>query len=227
MTDIEDSFRKQLNIFYFSHMRRVAQALFDTGANAATVAANLLLSKPIAQRWQTLHELGLLFNGEISDKAKDLTLPFANPSPEYHWKDCANEVKYAAKIFFDMGLGNRAIAIYLGVPVITIYFWLGRHRKGQFKTATPRLIKCLKPQEEVTDRKLTRHSYETRRIAKDCFVKGMHLDEVAVYLGVPRGTIYEWHHQYREGCFYTNAKEKLAMRKALRKKRQISERKNK
>ena len=210
MIDIDASFREQLIIFYFSHMRRVAQAFFDAGAKPGIVAANLLLSKSIAQRWQTLHELGLLFTGEISDKARNLSLPFANPSPEYHWKDYANEVKYAAKIFFDMGLGNRAIAIYLDVPLITIYFWLGRHREGQFKTETPRLIKCFKPQKEVTDRKLARHSYETRRIAKDCFVKGMHLDEVAVYLGVPRGTIYEWHHQYKEGCFYTDAKEKLA-----------------
>ena len=220
MTDIEDSFRKQLNIFYFSHMRRVAQAFFDAGAKPDIVAANLLLSKSIAQHWQTLHELGLLFNGEISDKAKDLSLPFANPSPEYHWKDYANEVKYAAKIFFDMGLGNRAIAIYLGVPLITIYFWLGRYREGQFNIESPRLIKCLKPQEEVTDRKLTRHSYETRRTAKDCFVKGMHLDEVALYLCVPRGTIYEWHHQYREGCFYVSKEEKLAMGKAVKKQRQ-------
>lgn len=132
----DDSFREQLIIFYFSHMRRVAQSLFDAGAPPAVVASNLLISKQIAQRWQSFHKQGQLFNGEIHDNAKHLTFPFAKLSRNYHWKKHAYKVKRAAKIFFDMGLSNRAIAIYLGVPLPTIYFWQGLYRTGRFNIET-------------------------------------------------------------------------------------------
>lgn len=205
MPKVDDSFKEQLIIFYFSHMRRVAQSLFDAGSPPGIVAANLLISKPIAQRWQSLHKQGLLFNGEIHNKAKHLTLPFAKLSRKYEWKKYEHKVKRATKIFFDMGLPNRAIAIYLGVPLPTIYFWHNLYRMGRFNI------------ESNSVPWVRAHSYDTRRAVKDCFEKGMALREITLSSGIPWNTIYEWYCQYQEGCFYVSEEEKLAMKNAGKK----------
>ncbi len=51
---IDDSFREQISIFYYAHLRRVAYELFAQGPKDTTVAANLLLTTSKAERWREL-----------------------------------------------------------------------------------------------------------------------------------------------------------------------------
>lgn len=212
MTGIDESFKEQITIFYYAHMRRVAQDLFSQGLKTTTVAANLLLTKSKAQRWRELFDKGLLLQSGVDQSAIHLTLPFAQGSDQYHWEDFAYDVKRAAKVFFDMGLRYRAIAIYLGVPAHTVSAWQRLYKDNEFKIKPP--VKL--PPLELTEEKFTIdksrnqkcYSYEVRAIAKQCFEKGMNTYEVARYLDIPKDTVYQWACLYKKGRFYITEEEK-------------------
>lgn len=214
---IEDSFKEQISTFYYANLRRVAQALFDDGANIQAVAENLGLTIPMAKRWHDLYEKGEFFKTDAMPGSNDLNLPFAYPSNEYIWKDYAHEVKCAAKIFFEMGLGCRAIAIYLGVPPGTVYWWQSLYKKKQFKFKHRQSLGRFLPQGEkftyINNRKY--YSSEIRQTAYDCFKKGMSAYEVAKYLDIPDGTTYSWHSLFKKGRFYTENENKHFYRKSI------------
>lgn len=206
---IDDSFREQIFIFYFAHMRRVAHSLFAQGLGSSTVAANLLLTKSKAERWQELFTKGELLKADTEQCPLILSLSFTKASPPYHWEEFAYDIKRAAKVFFDMGLRGRAIAIYLGVPPGTVYWWHSLYKKGQFKIIPPKLIGHFKPQGEKFSRINHRkcYSHEIRKTARECFEKGMNAYKVSRYLDVPEGTVYSWLYQYNDGRFYVNEPE--------------------
>ncbi len=212
MTGIDDSFKEQITIFYYAHMRRVAQDLFSQGLKTTTVASNLLLTKSKAQRWHELFDKGLLLQSGVDQSAVNLTLPFAQASHQYYWEDFAYDAKRAAKLFFDMGLRCRAIAIYLGVPLNTVSVWQRLYKNNEFKIEPPLKL----PPLELTEKKFTIvnsrnqkcYSYEVRAIAKQCFEKGMNTYEVARYLDIPKDTVYRWRCLFKKGRFYTNKEEK-------------------
>ena len=207
MTDIDDAFKEQVNIFYYAHVRRVAQALFESGANTRTVAANLLLTLSIANRWHDLYVKDKLIKDDSQSNTITLRLPFPQPSTKYIWQDYAHEVKCAAKLFFDMGLGCRSIAIYLGVPPGTVYWWHSLYKKDKFEIGE-RPIGLFKPQFEkftkINNRKY--YSSEIRQVAEDCLKKGMTAYEVSKHLGIPDGTAYSWQSLFKQGRFKVKIK---------------------
>ena len=209
---IEDSFREQISIFYYAHLRRVAYELFAQGLKDTTVAANLLLTKSKAQHWRELFDQGELLKSDIDQSAIYLTLPFAQASDQYHWENFAYDVKRAAKVFFDMGLRCRAIAVYLGVPLNTVHAWQRLYKDNEFKIEPPIKLPPLELTEEkftiINSRNQKCYSYEVRAIAKQCFDKGMNTNEVARYLDIPKDTVYRWTCLYKKGRFYINEEEK-------------------
>lgn len=215
--DINIEFREQLNVFYYTQMRRVAQALFESGVNTRAVALNLLMTISMAKRWHDLYNKGELIKIDAEPSSYNLNLPFANPSNGYVWRDYAHEVKCAAKIFFDMGLGSRAIAIYLGVPCGTVYWWRSLYNTNRFKIESHWSIGRFKPQCEkfinIKNRKY--YSSELRQAAKDCFEKGMTAYEVSKYLNIPDGTTYSWLSLFKQGRFYVNSEEKRLLSKSI------------
>ena len=211
MTDIDDSFKEQITIFYYAHMRRVAHNLFSQGLKTTTVAASLLLTKSKALRWRELFDKGHLLQYCVDQSAVNLTLPFAQASHQYHWEDFAYDVKRAAIVFFDMGLRCRAIAVYLGVPINKVSAWQRLHKNNEFKIEPPVKLPPLELTEDkliVNSRNQKCYSHEVRAIAKQCFEKGMNTYEVARYLEIPKDTIYAWTCLYKKGRFYTNEEEK-------------------
>ena len=76
MTGIDDSFKEQITIFYLSHMRRVAQDLFDQGYKTSIVASKLLITKEKAERLRELYDKGLLLNTDTEQSTHNLCLPF-------------------------------------------------------------------------------------------------------------------------------------------------------
>ena len=208
---IDDYFREQISIFYYAHLRRVAYELFAQGLKDTTVAANLLLTTSKAERWRELFDQGEFLKSGTDQSAVNLTLPFAQASDQYHWEDFAYDLKRAAKVFFDMGLRCRAIAIYLGVSVNTVSAWQRLYKNNKFEIRVP--IEELPPI-ELTEEKFTNinnrkyYSHEIRAIAKQCFEKGLNTYEVARYLDIPKDTVYRWTCLYKEGRFYINEEEK-------------------
>ena len=215
MADIDNDFKEQVNIFYYAHMRRVAHSLFTQGLSASLVAANLLLTKSQAERWKNLFAKEELLKPNTKQNAINLSLSFTKASPPYRWEDFAYDIKRAAKVFFDMGLGGRAISIYLGVPSGTVYWWHALYKKNQFKINPPKLIERFNPQGEKFSTTSHRKCYsnEIRKAARDCYEKGMNAYEVAKYLDVPEGTSYSWLYQFKQGRFYVNERKKSPLPK--------------
>lgn len=215
---IDDTFREQIAIFYYAHIRRVAQTLFSQGVMTVTVAKCLLLTTSQAVRWRELFEKGQLLKSGVDQSSINSPLPFANASDQYNWKNFAYDVKRSAKVFFDMGLRSRAVAIYLGVPTGTVSNWERLYKKNAFKIDHP--IEKFPPL-ELTEEKFTiinnrkYYSFEIRSIAKQCFEKGFNTNEVAQYINVPKDTVYRWKCLFDNGRFYINEKEKELWRKSM------------
>ena len=220
MTGIDDSFKEQITIFYLSHMRRVAQDLFDQGYKTSVVASKLLITKEKAERLRELYDKGLLLNTDTEQSTHNLSLPFAKISAGYRWEDFAYETKCAAKVFFEMWLSVRAIASYLHVPKQTVYAWRKLYKQNKFRIDVP--VEKLPPL-NLTTEKLTVlngrkcYSYEIRQAAKDCFQKGMNAYDVGKYLGIPKDTAYSWLRLFKEGRFYVNEEEKTLLGEATKK----------
>ena len=134
---IDKSFKEQINIFYFAHMPRVAHDLFDQGLKTSKVASDLLITQEKARSLRELYDKGELIETNTESNSANFNLPFAEVSDQYHWEDFAYEVKYAAKLFFDMWLSVRAIASYLRMPEDTIYAWRRLYKKNKFKIDVP------------------------------------------------------------------------------------------
>ena len=134
MSDIIDkSFKEQVNIFYFTHMPRVAYDLLSQGFKTSLVASSLLITREKAQHFLELYEKGELTETSIDSKFNEFNLPFAEISNQYNWEEFANETKCAAKVLFDMWLTSRAIASYLRVPQATVRTWQKLYKQNKFK----------------------------------------------------------------------------------------------
>ena len=131
---IDQSFKEQINLYYFAHMPRVAQDLFAQGLKTRAVASNLLITKEKAQSLRELFEKGELTETSVASNFDNFDkLPFAEVSDQYNWEEFDYEVKCAAKLFFDMWLSVRAIASYLRMPEDTIYAWRRLYKRNKFK----------------------------------------------------------------------------------------------
>ena len=211
--NIDMAFKEKVNIFYYAHMRRVAQDLFDQGYKTPTVESSLAITKGKAQHFRDLYDKRELLKADV-ERNINIPQPFAYISDGYRWEDFTQEVKNVAKVFFEMQLHVRAIASYLRVPLQTVYSWHILYKKNQFQNPSKK-----GPPLKLTTDKFTiingrkYYSYEIRQIAKDCFEKGMKAVEVARYLDIPVDTVYPWRKLFNEGRFYINEEEKLSFRK--------------
>ena len=179
-----DTFKKQIKILYYSKMPQVVQALFDQGFRDSSIASGLLVPVAVVKRWRELHEQGELLKVSQDDASWERSgFPFDRALGKVAWADFPYDIKRVAKAFFEMGLRARIISIYLDVPISTVYFWYGLFKKNQFETDSPQTIeryKALGEKYTITNSK-RRYSYEMRQVAKDCFLKGMTIDETANY----------------------------------------------
>ena len=136
---IDESYKEQINLYYFAHMPRVAHDLFARGLKTSKVASDLLITQEKAERLRKLYDKGELTETSVAPNCDNFDkLPFAEVSDQYHWKDFAYEVKCAAKLFFDMWLSVRAIACYLRVSEETIYTWRRLYKQNKFKIDMPK-----------------------------------------------------------------------------------------
>lgn len=205
-------FKKQVKLLYYSKMPQVVHALLEQGFKDTSIASGLLVPISAVKRWRELCEQGKLLKISPNDLGLEKSeFPFDQTFGEkVHWTDFPYDIKRVAKAFFEMGLRGRVIGIYLEVPISTVYFWHRLWKKNQFEISPPQTLEPYKVvgEKDMGTKNRRIFSYEMRQVAKECFLKGMTIDETAKYLDIPRITIFKWKRLFDEGLFYVNEKEK-------------------
>ncbi len=210
------AFKKQVTLLYYSKMPQVVHALIEQGFKDTSIASGLLVPISAVKRWRELCEQDQLLTITPNDLGLEKSgFPFDQAfGVKVHWTNFPYDIKRVAKAFFEMGLRGRVISLYLDVPISTVYFWHGLYKKNRFEIEEPRRIEpyqAIGNKEIVSKNRRKVFSYEMRQVAKDCFVKGMSIDEVAQYLDVSKITIFRWKRLFDEGLFYVNEKEKALL----------------
>ncbi len=208
-------FKKQVKLLYYSKMPQVVHALLEQGFKDTSIASGLLVPISAVKRWRKLFEQDELLKISLNDLGLDKSgFPFDQTFGEkVHWTDYPYDIKRVAKAFFEMGLRARVISFYLDVPISTVYFWYGLYKKNQFEISPPQPLEPYKVvgEKDMGTKNRRIFSYEMRQVAKECFLKGMTIDETAKYLDIPRITIFKWKRLFDEGLFYVNEKEKALL----------------
>lgn len=111
---VDDVFRKHSQYLYYAKMLYVAQSLFERGSKDSFIASGLLVPIDIVKLWRKRYEKGQLLKVAADDQ-------------RLHQQYTRHDLKVLAKHFFEMGLRSRAVALYLDLPLTTVYSW---HKLG-------------------------------------------------------------------------------------------------
>lgn len=197
---VDSAFKKHVKILYYAKMLYVAHALFQRGSKDSSIASSLLVPVANVKEWRKLYEKGELL------KVRPYDVNLQNNYSQHDLKRLARE-------FFEMGLRCRPVSLYLNLPLSTIYSWHAGGGCDEFRLESQE-INDLKPYEFAghkftTTNNRRRYSYEARQVAKECFLKGMSLNEIALYMDVERTTVDKWKRAFEQGHFYVNEQEQL------------------